>query len=282
MEKWRRSERLILLTKELLDQPHHLFSLGEFSERYQAAKSSISEDLTIIKDTLQKTGQGDLISVAGVSGGVKYLPYASIAREKALIAQLVEKLTDPSRILPGGFIYMLDVIYDPAIITEVGKIFARHFAHTQPDYIVTVETKGIPMGAMTARAFNVPLVIIRNDNRVTEGSAMSINYVSGSSHKISTMTLARRAIKTGTKVIIIDDFMKAGGTAKGMVELMHEFKVDVLGIGVLISTAQPEKKLVDEYISLLELVDLDQEMITIRSAHHYPEATNDHASDLLP
>ena len=258
MEKWRRSERMVLLTKELLDRPNYLFPLGDFSERYQAAKSSISEDLAIIKDTLQQTGQGDLVTVAGVAGGVKFLPYENVDREEAIIRQLAQKLSDPSRILPGGFIYMLDVIYDPYMLSQIGKIFARRFAHCQPDYIVTVETKGIPMGAMTAQAFDVPLVIIRNDSRVTEGSAVSINYVSGSSHKISTMTLARRAIKPGSKVIIIDDFMKAGGTAKGMVELMHEFKAEVQGIGVLISTAEPEEKLVGEYLSLLELVEVDQ------------------------
>jgi purine operon repressor len=30
------------------------------------------------------------------------------------------------------------------------------------------------------------------------------------------MSLARRALKEGSRVLIIDDFMKAGGTVQGM------------------------------------------------------------------
>jgi purine operon repressor len=72
------------------------------------------------------------------------------------------------------------------------------------------------------------------------------------------MSLARRALPTGAKVLIIDDFMKAGGTAKGMADLMKEFKAEVLGMGVLVDTKEPENKLVDSYLGLLELVELDE------------------------
>ena len=50
MDKWKRSERVALLTKALVERPHHLFSLTEFSELLQAAKSSLSEDIAIINE----------------------------------------------------------------------------------------------------------------------------------------------------------------------------------------------------------------------------------------
>lgn len=50
--KTRRSDRLIDMTRYLLERPHTLISLTFFSERYESAKSSISEDLAIIKHTL--------------------------------------------------------------------------------------------------------------------------------------------------------------------------------------------------------------------------------------
>ena len=257
MDKWKRSERVALLTKALVERPHHLFSLTEFSERLQAAKSSLSEDIALIKAVLEATGQGDVVTLAGASGGVMFLPYESPEREMAFIDELAQRLSEPSRILPGGFVYMLDIIYDPAISYRLGKIFAQRFAKCTPDYIVTVETKGIPLAAMTALAFDVPLVVIRSDGQVTEGSAVSINYVSGTTHQIGTMSLARRALPAGARVVIIDDFMTAGSTAQGMMELMNEFKAEVEGFGVLISTARPQNKLISSYLSLLELVDID-------------------------
>ena len=58
--KWKRSERLVDMTHHLLDCPHELIPLTFFSERYQSAKSSISEDLTIIKETFEEKGTGKL------------------------------------------------------------------------------------------------------------------------------------------------------------------------------------------------------------------------------
>jgi len=49
------------------------------------------------------------------------------------------------------------------------------------------------------------------------------------------MTLTKRAIPQNAKVLIIDDFMKAGGTAKGLTELVHEMNGKVVGTGVLVA-----------------------------------------------
>ena len=67
------------------------------------------------------------------------------------------------------------------------------------------------------------------------------------------MSISKRAIKYGANVIIIDDFMKAGGTAKGMVDMMKEFDAQVKGIGVMIATQDPKQKLVEDYIPLMIL-----------------------------
>ncbi|MFO7818631.1 MAG: phosphoribosyltransferase family protein [Halanaerobacter sp.] len=154
--------------------------------------------------------------------------------------------------------YLTDLIFNPKLMAEIGKIFATKFADLDAQYVITMETKGIPIALMTARALNLPLVSIRKASKVTEGSVVSINYITGSSKKIETMSLSRRALPEGSKVIIIDDFMKAGGTAKGMLDLMGEFKAEVLDIGVLIKTSTPSQKLVEEYTSLAVLKKVNE------------------------
>jgi purine operon repressor len=153
----------------------------------------------------------------------------------------------------------LDVIFNPEKISEIGAIFAAKFFPKSIDYVVTVETKGIPLAFITARYLNVPLVIVRHYNEATDGASVNINYVSGSSKKIQTMVLSLKSIKRNSRLLFIDDFMKGGGTAKGIVELAKEFDCEVAGIGVLIETAQPKKKLVDNYFSLLTLNIVDEE-----------------------
>ena len=60
---------------------------------------------------------------------------------------------------------------------------------------MTVATKGIPLAYAVANYLDVPVVIARKDNKVTEGPTVSINYVSGSSKRIQTMTLAKRSLQ---------------------------------------------------------------------------------------
>lgn len=158
---------------------------------------------------------------------------------------------------------MSDILYDWHITSRLGEIFMTRFAERQPDYIMTVETKGIPLAVMVARAFNKPLVIARRDSKVTEGSSISINYVTGSSRRIQTMSLTKRAIPPKSKVLLIDDFMKAGGTANGMKELVTEMGGTVVGTGVLVATATPGPKVVGDYEALLVLNGVDETSRTV-------------------
>ena len=258
MKKLRRSARIVDLTQYFLNHPQVLIPLSFFSERYQSAKSSISEDIDIIHEMLEAEGIGELITVAGAAGGVKYIPSISkdIARKEML--QLCTTLSNEERLLTGGYLYMSDIIGDPAILKELGKMFASAFRYDDIDAIVTVETKGIPLAYATANYLNVPVIIVRRDNKVTEGSVVTINYISGSSKRIQTMSLGKRSMKTGAKVLIIDDFMKAGGTIKGMIDLLKEFDADIKGIGVFVESKDADDRLVDNFVSLARLEEVNE------------------------
>lgn len=258
MDKVRRLDRIVALTKMLVDRPYHLFALSQFSAEFGVAKSTLSEDIASVKNGLGLFGLGTLETVAGAAGGVRFLPCNPQNKVDKLLAEVAFELSKSDRIIPGGFLYMSDVLFMPYLMARAGEIFMNHFRHTNPDCIMTVETKGIPLAFATAKAFDLPLVTVRRGNKVTEGSAVSINYVTGSSKRIQTMSLPRRAITAGSKILIIDDFMKAGGTAKGIMDLAQEVGAKVVGTGVLVATAQPEKKLVDDYMTLLILHNVDE------------------------
>ncbi|RDI38405.1 pur operon repressor [Falsibacillus pallidus] len=255
--KFRRSERLIDMTHFLVEHPHELLSLTFFSERYGSAKSSISEDLGIIKETFEQRGIGTLQTVPGAAGGVKFISKVDRESAKHMISDLCSLMESSDRLLPGGYLYMTDLLGDPKVVNKVGKLLASAFAEKEIDLIMTVATKGIPIAHAAANYLNVPVVIVRRDSRVTEGSTVSINYVSGSSKRIQTMVLSKRSIKQGSKVLIIDDFMKAGGTVNGMISLLEEFNAQLAGIGVLVESENAEERLVDEYVSLVKLKDVD-------------------------
>lgn len=249
----RRSARIAAITKLLVDRPYQTMTLTHLSEWLGAAKSTLSEDIAIIRETFAQLGLGRIETIAGAAGGVRYAPLLSAEKMRAIVGELVEALADPDRILPGGFLYMNDVLAAPQLLSQIGEVFATRFCDRSPDAVVTVETGGIPIAMTTARALNVPLAIVRRRGRLGDGTVVTMNYVSGSGQRIETMSLSRRAIVAGARVLVIDDFMKAGGTARGLVDLMGELEAEVVGIGVLIETATPEEKLVEDYTSLVVL-----------------------------
>lgn len=265
------------MTQFLLSRPHTLVPLTHFADRYGAAKSSISEDLAIIKEVFEDEGTGELLTLAGAAGGVKLIPRLSKQHALAFANDLCAQLEQPDRILPGGYLYLSDLLGQPAMMNEAGKIFATAFADRQIDVVMTVETKGIPLAYATGAQLNLPVVLVRRDHQVTEGSAVSINYVSGSQKSLHTMSLSRRAMREKSRVLIVDDFMKAGGTIQGMVDLLAEFDAEVAGVGVLVESGEVEneERLLHDYISLANLtaVDSRSKQITVKLGNYFDELT---------
>src|SRR5690606_27736606 len=171
------SQRLAAMTRLLVDSPNAVISLSQFVDRFHAAKSTVSEDLAIIKEVFRQQGLGRIETITGAAGGVRYVPSLSQDTIRDTIRALCDELSDPGRILPGGFLYMSDLIASPGLMQRVGEIFATTFRSIAVDSVVTLETRGIPIALMTARALNVPLAIARRVSRVTEGTVVTVNYV---------------------------------------------------------------------------------------------------------
>ncbi|QKS69638.1 pur operon repressor [Paenalkalicoccus suaedae] len=262
--KYRRSGRLVDMTEYFLAHPHQSIPLTYFSEKYGAAKSSISEDIGIMKEVFEEKQLGIVETSAGATGGVMFIPMINEAYAADLINELCTKLEDPARILPGGYLYMMDVIGDPMLMQKLGRVFASHYRGAKVDAVMTMATKGIPLAYAVAAQLHVPVSIVRHEQRITEGSIVSINYVSGSTKRIQTMSLARRSLKPNSNVLIIDDFMKAGGTIRGMMDLVMEFQSTVAGVGVLTEAIHEDEKLVDDYLSLTKLSKVDAKTRTIQ------------------
>lgn len=268
----KRSDRLIGLTNYFINHPKKRINLSSISEKYTASKSSISEDLDILNKMFIHEGIGKLKRTPGAHGGTVYMPSFDKDESERFIGVLCDKLEEPARILPGGYLYMSDLLGDPNIMKEVGKAFVTAFVDKDIDAVVTVETKGIPIAYALANFLNVPVVIIRRNLKVTEGSSVSINYVSGQSQRIQTMVLPKRNLQPGLKVCIVDDFMKAGGTITGMMSLLEEFAAEVVGIGVLAeSIAEGNDRVIDDYLSLIQLENVNEKtkQVTVRLGSYF-------------
>lgn len=270
MERIKRAERLGAITHILTTTPNRIHGFSEFCDMFGAAKSTISEDIDIVSKSLARFTDGYVETLAGAAGGVRYRIKPRPEKIKATLDMLCRRLSEPGRMLPGGFLYTSDITTESDTTIAIAELIASAYYELEPDIVLTMETKGIPIATEVAQLMDIPLVIARRDSRAYEGSAVKINYIAGNGVDLETMALARRAVKPGQKALIVDDFMKAGGTLRGMSDLMREFQVEVVGTAVLVSASkeEAEKKNVRSLLCI-EGIDQLNASASVRSTGHF-------------
>lgn len=263
--KVRRSDRLIDMTRYLLERPHTLVPLTYFSKRYDSAKSSISEDLAIIRRVFAQRQTGILETVPGAAGGVRFVPVMGLAEAEQFVTEMAHRLSETDRLLPGGYVYLSDLLGSPDVLRQIGRAIATQYLDAKVDAVMTVATKGIPIAQSVSQYLDVPFVIVRRDSKITEGSTVSVNYVSASSARIEKMELSKRSLPAGSRVLIVDDFMKGGGTVNGMRSLITEFDAELVGISVFAEGNFSGDRMVSEYTSLIRVDEVDTKANTLHA-----------------
>lgn len=258
--KIKRSHRLIDITQYLLNHPHTLISLVAFVEKYEASKSSISEDLAIIREQFLASNLGRVETISGAAGGVIYIPQISQEAAYEIVTDLCKALASTTRVLPGGYVYLTDILGDPQKLRDIGKVIAGHFADSGATAIMTIATKGVSLAQIVALYMNVPFIIVRRDSKFTEGPTVSINYATRSDNRVEKMELTRSSLSENAKVLIVDDFMNGGGTITGMLSMLKEFKSTCVGISVLCESEDANREVDFTYHSLMKVKRYNSEL----------------------
>ncbi len=81
---------------------------------------------------------------------------------------------------------------------------------------------------------------------------MTVHYPAKNS-EVKAMYMGTKQLTRGKRVLIIDDFMRGGSTAAGMLLVAKEFGAEVTGTGIFIVSSDPEEKAVSSYKALLRL-----------------------------
>lgn len=247
-----RTERLIRITSRFLLSPSRQISLTGISEQFDVSKTVVSDDVSIIDMAFREEGLGGIRVDRGRSGGASLRPCLSEAYRDSFLDSIAEILSTGDRILPGMLIHYSDILFNPEYAAPLGYALASDFSSRNPDVVMTSEVKGIPLAIFTAHALGIPMAVCRFRNRPSDGPAVAVHYPSGSG-EVRTMFMGTRFLSAGEKVLVIDDFMRGGSTAAGMLLVAREFGAEVVGTGIFIAASEPSSKAVSEYRSLLRL-----------------------------
>lgn len=257
-----RNERIAYLSAVLGTHPRRLYTLAHFQEALGASKSSLSEDLQVVRQVFENQGIGRIETVSGAKGGFRFMPGATDSRQSVL-EEIIRILADPARVLPGGFLYLADILSTPAYVDAMASTMASWFHGMPVRRVVTMETKGIPLAMGVARDLDVPLAIARHESKLTDGPALSSHYLSGTSRRVQTISISKRMLEQGGPAIIIDDFIAGGGTIDALQGILHEFGIPVVGIGVALVRTMPVRKKIEKYGALFSVGELSTDHVRI-------------------
>ena len=92
MDKYKRNERLAVMTQVLTAAPNKIFTLSHFCEMFGAAKSTVSEDAAILAETMRQFRLGTVETVTGAAGGMRYRPMTQEGEGRRFMEEICEMM----------------------------------------------------------------------------------------------------------------------------------------------------------------------------------------------
>ncbi len=124
---------------------------------------------------------------------------------------------------------------DPILMSQMGKEFAQLFADIQVDRILTAEISGIAPALMTAIELDVPVVYARKKQPITMRGPIYMEAApSHTKGGMVNLLVSGEFLKSGEKVLIIDDFLASGETLKALGRLVQSASAELVGVGVVV------------------------------------------------
>jgi adenine phosphoribosyltransferase len=133
--------------------------------------------------------------------------------------------------VPSGVrLAVFNILGDIEMTKAAGKALAARLAPQAPEFIVTTETKSVPLAYEIASLLSVPYVVLRKSYVSYMGEALESKSQSITTGRPRTIFLDAkdRALCGGRRVAIVDDVISTGSTLSAMRDLMSRAGASVV------------------------------------------------------
>ena len=127
------------------------------------------------------------------------------------------------------------LLRDPETISFIVNEFSRRFKSTGVDLLAGIESRGFPLACALALKYNKGMIMIRKQGKLpgrTEKVSYNIEYGN------ATMEIQSDAVKSDQKVLICDDLLATGGTAKAAASLVEKIGGRVAGFAFIVELTE--------------------------------------------
>jgi len=124
---------------------------------------------------------------------------------------------------------------DPVLMDACGREFARRFKDVGATKVLTAEISGIAPAIATALHLVLPVVYARKHKPITMPDQVFLTLApSHTKGNMAELIVSPEYLRSGERVLIIDDFLASGSTIMGLVRLAQTAGSSLVGIGALV------------------------------------------------
>lgn len=127
------------------------------------------------------------------------------------------------------------ILKNPSALSHVVDEFAKKYHTNDVDLFAGIESRGFPVACALSLRYNKGMIMIRKQGKLpgtTVKRSYSIEYGK------ATMEIQKNSISKDQKVLICDDLLATGGTAKAAAELVERIGGHVAGFAFIVELTE--------------------------------------------
>ena len=147
--------------------------------------------------------------------------------------ELYQKIRDIPDFPQKGIIFkdITPLLQDARTFSKAIDLLSYKYFNKEIDLIACVEARGFIIGGALAYRLGKGLILLRKPGKLpykTYKAEYELEYGTNS------LEIHQDAVKVGQKILVVDDLLATGGTAKAMCELIEKAGGEVVEIAFLI------------------------------------------------
>ena len=123
------------------------------------------------------------------------------------------------------------MLKDPSAMSVVVEEFEKNYHPKDVDVFVGIESRGFILASILAQKYNKGMVLLRKAGKLP-GKTVKTSYTI--EYGKAVLEIQKTALNAGERVVICDDLLATGGTAKAAADLIEKMKGKVAGFAFII------------------------------------------------
>ena len=127
------------------------------------------------------------------------------------------------------------ILGDPSAMSFVVEEFSKQFHPRDVDVFAGIESRGFIVASILAQKYSKGMVMLRKEGKLP-GKTVKTSYTT--EYGKAVLEIQKSALKEGERVVICDDLLATGGTAKTAAKLVERIGAKVVGFAFIIELTE--------------------------------------------